>query len=166
MAETQNHKKMRVNALFIAAFLLLFLGLGCSSLPTYEKVYVFEQKQWEQSVKPQFSVDIKDTSKRYNFTLTLRTTSDYEYSNLWIYLNTLTPDGQKAREPFEIKTTDANGAWIGKKTGTIVEHSIYFKDRKMPKKGKYVFIVEQGITKNTINEVLDISLEVSEAKSE
>jgi len=164
--EIQNHKKMRVNTLFIAAFFLLFFGLGCSSLPTYEKVYVFEQKQWEQSVKPQFSVDIKDTSKRYNFTLTLRTTSDYEYSNLWIYLNTLTPDGQKAREPFEIKTTDANGAWIGKKTGTIVEHSIYFKDRKMPQNGKYVFIVEQGITKNTINEVLDIGLEVSEAKSE
>ena len=157
---------MRVNVLFQLSFLLLFISLGCSSLPTYEKVYVFDKKQWDQTVKPRFTVDITDTSKRYNFTLTLRTTSDYAYSNLWIYLNTLTPDGQKAREPFEIKTTDANGAWIGKKTGTIVEHSIYFKDRKMPKKGKYVFIVEQGITQNTINEVLDIGLEVIEATPE
>ena len=147
---------------FICLISLLFAG--CSSLPTYEKVYVFENNQWDQSVKPQFVVNLEDTSKRYNFRITLRTTTDYAYSNLWVYLNTVTPDKKIAREPFEFKITDANGSWIGKKTGSIVEHNLFFKSRKMPMKGKYTFTLEQGITQNTITEVLDVGMEVTEAK--
>ncbi len=157
----QNRKKMKAKR-WIGSVFLLLLFASCSTLPTYEKVYVFENNQWDQSVKPQFVVSIDDTTKTYNFTLTLRTTTDYAYSNLWVYLSTLTPDKQRSREPFEIKITDANGAWIGKKTGSIVEHSIHFTNRKLPAKGNYVFTLEQGITQSTINQVLDVGMEVTE----
>jgi gliding motility-associated lipoprotein GldH len=139
-----------------------FLLAGCSSAPVYEKSYDFENNEWSQKVKPSFTVDIKDTSKAYNFVITLRTTTEYKFSNLWIYLNTSTPDGQKVREPYEIKLTNPDGSWTGKKTGTIVEKSIYFKNRKMPKSGKYVFVIEQGITESLIDEVIDIGLLVEE----
>jgi gliding motility-associated lipoprotein GldH len=136
--------------------------LSCNDLPTYEKAYSFKDNVWKQNVKPIFVVDIQDTTKAYNFTLTLRTTTDYKYSNLWVYLNTKTPDKQTAREAFEIKTAYDDGAWIGKKTGTIVEHTLNFNKRKLPQKGKYVFILEQGITQSLVDEVLDISLIVEE----
>lgn len=147
----------------IVAF--LFILVGCSAIPVYEKVYVFENNKWDQSVKPQFSVNIDDTSKMYDFTITLRTTTDYMYSNLWIYLNSKTPDNQRSREPFEIKITDTNGEWIGKKTGSIVEHTIYFTNRKLPVKGRYIFTIEQGITESTIDQVLDIGMVVTESKA-
>ena len=154
---------MKVSAkLGIVAF--LFILFSCSSIPVYEKVYVFENNKWDQSVKPQFSVNIDDTSKLYDFTITLRTTTDYMYSNLWIYLNSQTPDKQQSREPFEIKITDANGEWMGKKTGSIVEHTIYFTKRKLPVKGKYVFAIEQGITESIVDQVLDIGMVVTESK--
>ena len=120
---------------------------------------------WEQNVKPSFVIDIADTTKEYDFILTLRTTTDYKYSNLWLYMNTTTPSKEHAREPFEIKITNPDGSWVGKKTGTIVEHSLYFKRRKMPMKGAYVFLLEQGITDSKVDEVLDISLVVQEAKN-
>lgn len=153
---------MKVN-LFSLIFSVLFLS-ACTETPTYEKSYAFENKVWEQNVKPSFTIDIKDIEKEYDFILTLRTTTDYKYSNLWIYLNTTTPDGKKAREPFEIKTTNPDGSWIGKKTGTIVEHSLYFKRRKLPAKGKYVFVLEQGITDSKVDQVLDVGLQVLEVK--
>lgn len=152
---------MKVKRIITGVFFLLTF-VSCSTLPTYEKVYVFENNKWDQSIKPQFVVTIDDTTKTYNFTLTLRTTTDYAYSNLWVYLNTLTPDKQRSREPFEIKITDQNGAWIGKKTGSVVEHSIRFTNRKLPAKGKYVFTLEQGITQSTIDQVLDVGMEVTE----
>lgn len=144
---------------FCAAILLIS---GCEEAPTYEKTYAFENHEWQQKVKPSFTVDIKDVEKEYDFILTLRTTTEYKYSNLWIYMNTTTPDGQKAREPFEIKITNPDGSWVGKKTGTVVEHSLYFKRRKMPSEGKYVFVLEQGITNSKVDEVLDIGLMVQE----
>lgn len=132
----------------------------------YEKVYAFENEEWTQKVKPLFKVDITDTTKEYDFILTLRTTTDYQFNNLWIFLNTTTPSGQKAREPFEIKITNPDGSWAGKKTGTVVEIPLYFRRRKMPEKGQYKFLIEQGITESKIDQVLDIGLRVEEAKAQ
>jgi gliding motility-associated lipoprotein GldH len=147
---------------FLMAFVLFGLLTSCTGNAIYEKTFDFEDNIWKQRVKPVFKVNIKDTSKIYTFGITIRTSTEYKYSNLWIYLNTTTPDGQKVREPFEIKITNPDGSWIGKKTGTIVAHTIYFKNRKMPKPGLYFFEIEQGITETVVDEVLDIGLLVEE----
>lgn len=156
---------MKVKNRLVTILFGTVLFSSCEKAPTFEKSYTFEKKEWDQKVKPAFTLDIKDTVNEYDFVLTVRTTTDYKYSNLWIYWNTTTPDGEKAREPFEVKITNPDGSWIGKKTGTIVENSLYFKRRKMPLKGKYVFVLEQGITSSKIDEILDVSLLVQEVKA-
>jgi gliding motility-associated lipoprotein GldH len=146
---------------------MLALGFlsSCGNTPTYEKSYVFEKNEWKQNVKPSFTVDIQDITKEYNFILTVRTTTEYKFSNMWIYMNTTTPSGEKGREPFELVITNADGSWAGIKTGTIVETSLKFKKRKLPTKGKYVFVLEQGITQSKIDEILDVTLLVEESKN-
>ena len=158
---------MRTQPILKVLCLLIVVAFisSCSEQPFYEKVYSFENKEWNQQVKPTFTVDIKDINKEYNFIVTLRTSTDYKYSNLWIFMNTITPDGQKAREPFQIPITYPDGAWIGSKTGTIVENPLRFNKRKLPKAGKYTFTLEQGITESVIDEVLDIGFRVEEVKS-
>lgn len=151
----------------IALFILLAGTLaGCGPTPMYEKVYRFEGDKWEQKVKPVFKVDVKDISTEYDFVLTLRTTTDYEFNNLWVYLNTITPSGQKGREPFEIKISNPDGTWAGKKTGTVVEFPLYFKRRKLPEKGTYTFVLEQAITASTIDEVLDIGFKIKKVAAQ
>jgi gliding motility-associated lipoprotein GldH len=151
-----------LSIIFFLSFCFLFSS--CSEEHFYEKSFSFKENKWSQDEKPSFVVEIQDTSVAYDFILTLRNTTNYEYSNIWLFLNTKTPDGQKAREPFELKITDPNGAWIGKKSGTIVENQLLFKRRKLPLSGKYYFTLEQGITKEVINELLDVSLVVEKAK--
>jgi gliding motility-associated lipoprotein GldH len=145
------------------AFVVVFLFVtSCSKQPYYDKVYSFNNNEWTQRVKPKFVIDIKEADKNYAFTLTLRTTTDYKYSDLWIYMNTISPDGKKAREPFKICITNPDGTWIGVKTGTIVENQFKFGKSKLPLKGTYTFILEQGITESKIDQVLDIGLNVQE----
>ncbi len=149
---------------------LLFLGVlfavltACGEKPFYEKFYSFEGNVWEQRVKPQFKFEVKDISKPYNFVLTVRTTTSYKYNNLWVYLNSKTPDGTTAREPFQVYITNPDGSWIGKKTGTIVENELIFKKRKFPKAGWYTFTLEQGITESKIDQILDIGLKIEMVK--
>ena len=137
---------MRLLRNFFLFFILGLSILSCSEKPFYEKVYSFDGNEWTQRVKPSFTVDVKDIEKEYNFIITLRTTTDYKYSNLWIYMNTITPDGTKAREPFQIQITNPDGSWAGIKTGTIVEHPLQFNKRKLPKKGKYTFTIRSDNT--------------------
>ena len=116
-------------------FVLALLMGACTTKTSYQKSFAFEHEQWKQNVKPTFRVEIADTSAFYDFTLTLRTTTDYKYSNLWIYLNTKTPSGIAAREPFEVKTTYPDGNWIGNKTGSIVNTFYALEEEKCLKKG-------------------------------
>lgn len=146
---------------------LLFVAIiftGCSDQAFYEKSYSFKDAKWNQDVKPRFVVDFKDTSEAYTFTLSLRTTTDYKYSNLWIFMKTITPEGIVAREPYQLKITNEDGSWIGNKTGTIVETPLVFSNRKLPKAGKYTFILEQGITNQEIDEVEDITFKIEKVK--
>ena len=147
--------------------LILFCVLclfSCDEDSFYTKSYVFQNNTWSRKVKPSYIVNIQDTNQLYDFIITLRTTTSYKYNNLWIYLNTKPPYGSSVREPYEIKTCYPDGSWIGKKTGTIVEHKLIFNRRKVPYKGKYIFSLEQGITNKFIDEVLDISFEIKQLK--
>jgi gliding motility-associated lipoprotein GldH len=142
----------------------LILLSSCGKDAHYSKSYQFENESWTQKVKPKFVVEFQDTTKLYDFRIALRTTTDYKFNNLWIFLNSKPPSGATSREPYEIKTTYPDGSWIGKKSGSIVEHQLIFKRRRPPYKGKYVFEIEQGISQKVIDEVLDISFVVEETK--
>lgn len=143
----------------IVTGLLLF---SCGEQPLYEKSVSFENREWKLDQKAVFEVDIKDANKAYDFTLSIRTSTDFLYSNLYVFMKTESPNGAIAREPLEILITNPDGSWIGNKTGSIVETPLYFKSMTLPEKGKYKFTLEQGITESEVTEILDISLHVDE----
>lgn len=142
-------------------FVLAFALVSCGEKPMYTKAVSFKDNRWNLDQKPTFEVDIEDTTKAYNFRLILRTTTDYAYSNLWIFLKTIAPDGSEGREPYQIRIANEDGSWIGNKSGSMVETELSFAARKLPLKGKYTFIVEQAITKDEVDDVSDLIFEVS-----
>jgi gliding motility-associated lipoprotein GldH len=158
MEDQQNRKMMR--KISWIWFVGLMLWSSCGEQPHFEKVYSFNGKKWSQDVKPDFKVKIDDVSVPYAFTINLRTTTDYKYNNLWIFLKTETPDGTIERLPFQIMVANPDGSWVGTKTGTIVESALEFQARMMPVKGEYTFTIEQGITASEVDEVLDIGFRV------
>lgn len=146
----------------ILAIALFATLISCGGSPLYTETVAFPNNTWTLENKPQFTVDIPDTSKFYSVDVTVRTTTDYAYNNMWFFLHAKTPGGQTGREPVEIKIGNPDGSWIGEKSGTIVTTSVHFNHRKFPQKGKYFFTLEQGITEKEINEVIDITYTVKE----
>ncbi len=154
---------MKLKTSLLVGMLVLFLA-SCGKQPFYEKAYSFSGREWKQDVKPEYEVDFTTIDPLYDFTVSLRTSTDYKYSNLWIFMKTETPDGTIAREPFEIQITNPDGSWIGEKSGSIVTTNLYFSRRKMPLKGKYTFTLEQGITESMIDEVHDLTFIVNQVE--
>ena len=155
--------QIRNSLLILVLSTVLF---SCGEQPFYEKVVAFDDREWSLDEKPSYTVDVKDVSKEYDFTLSLRTSTDYKYSNLWIFMKTITPDGTVAREPFEIVITNDDGSWVGEKSGSVVTTPLYFRSRKLPKAGEYTFVIEQGITESKVDEVHDLTFRVDESKPE
>jgi len=155
----------RSRKIWLSLFLLPAL-FACSEAPMYEQGYSFENREWKQDQKMKFEVDIQDTSKIYDFTILVRTTTDYKYNNLWMFMKTVAPDGSSGREPIQMYITNPDGSWIGTKSGSTVETPLYFRSRKLPMKGKYTFMLEQGITDSKVTEILDLILRVDYAKNQ
>jgi gliding motility-associated lipoprotein GldH len=126
--------------------------------------YEFENETWIKGYKPQFTVEIKDTTKLYDFLFVIRTNTSYSYSNMWLFLHSTPPKGKKSKEALQVKIADESGKWIGNKTGSSVEHYVKFANRKMPQVGKYSFVLELATVEKELSDVLDISFVVREAE--
>jgi len=154
------------NVFFISA-LILFIGQSCTDDTLYMKTYKFENNQWQQNVKPTFKLSFPGDTITYDVIFTLRSTVDYAYNNIWLYITTSGPQCKElpesksiiGRSPVEIKMAKANGEWIGSKSGTYIDHKLLFRQRRFCK-GDYSFKVEQAVTIGTLDELSDLTIEV------
>lgn len=163
MEQTPQHQAMIKLKHTLICFGIVLLA-GCSETPFYNKSLSIPSGSWKQQMRPTFKVKIDDVDATYDFILTVRTTTNYSYNNLWLYLNTSGPGKITGREPFEIKIANPDGSWTGEKSGSIVENRLLFKRRKLPNKGTYTFELEQGVTMTSLNDVIDVGLVIEKNK--
>lgn len=144
---------------FIGIFLAVLL-FACDSKRYYENNLPIKNGVWNVNDKPFFEVKVEDTLKLFNFYINLRNNSSYEYSNIYLFLNTYFPNGEQSRDTIECMLADARGYWLGKGT-EIIEHQILFKRGvRFPISGVYRFEFEQAMRKDELEDILDIGLRI------
>lgn len=152
------------NSIFLFISMTSLLLSSCSNNTLFDQVESFEHKKWSQEEAITFDVIVEDTIQPYDFELTLRTTTDYAYSNLWVYISSKAPDDVTSKIAQRINIARPDGSWIGKASGTIVESKLIYRTQSFPFKGKYTFTIEQATQMEKIPEVLDLGLRISPHK--
>lgn len=137
-----------------------FLLASCGERPLFDESHSFEERTWDQKEKAVFELNVEDTINAYYFDVQLRTTTDYAYKNMWVYLYTTAPDGTTAKEALRINIADNTGKWIGVKSGSMVNSKLRFSAKSFPLKGKYSFKMMQATNQEQLEEVVDIGLRV------
>lgn len=147
----------------IKYYLLWFIPLlfiSCGEQPYFDSAYSFKNKSWKESDTAFFEVEVMDTLQEYDFILTLRNTTDYKYSNIWVNIATTAPDNSTSVIAQRIKLAASDGSWLGRVSGTVVENRLHYKTNSFPLKGMYTFKINQAVQQDVIEEVLDISLRI------
>ena len=153
--------------LCIGVLFLFFTMQSCTDDTLYMDTHKFKNNEWKQKEKPSFKVEFPGDTITYDVIFTLRSTVDYAYNNIWLYITTSGPECDNypelksilGRSPVEIKMAKANGEWIGSKSGTYIDHKLKFRQRRFCK-GKYTFQVEQAVTIGMLNDLSDLTIEV------
>lgn len=153
-------KKSQINYLYLLGFLFLFIS--CGKKPMFDEAYHFKDRIWSFNDTASFEVMVEDTTKQYDFILTLRTTTDYKYSNLWVHIASTAPDQSTSKVAQRINLARPDGSWIGRVSGTIVESKLHYSTTQFPLSGKYYFDITQAVHQDEIEEVLDLSLRIIE----
>lgn len=147
------------------SFVLLFIGvlmqglIACGDDKIFEENQAIENNTWKSDDIKTFTFEVEDTISPMLISVNLRTTVDYAYSNLYVFMYSEYPDGSSHKDTLEFLLAEPDGKWLGENTGTIVE----FKGPiaaggRFSKQGKYTFKLQHAMREEELKEVVDIGL--------
>ncbi|MGN0032655.1 MAG: gliding motility lipoprotein GldH [Candidatus Limimorpha sp.] len=144
-----------ISIVLIAVSVMTSCGRGA----IYDESVVIPDAKWSLNNIPYFDVEVDDTLATYSFYLNIRHLENYRYSNLFIFMNTVFPNGNHTRDTIECTLALPDGRWLGKGSGTIRSAKVLLNPAlRFPLKGNYHFEIEQAMRDDELKGVTDIGI--------
>ncbi|MEI7596648.1 MAG: gliding motility lipoprotein GldH [Bacteroidota bacterium] len=153
-------KNNRVILQIVVLFIVLF-SVSCDKNVLYVENQTLANSVWKKQDKLSFTADIQDTINPINVYLSVRNKGDYSYSNLYLFLNTIFPNGQVSRDTMECFLADPKGKWLGSGIGDIKSVELLFiKNVRFVAKGKYTFEFQQAMRDDELKGIYEFGLKI------
>lgn len=166
----RNYYQMKVSSIFRKYFTLLFfisllIFSSCDTSLVYEKNIAIGIDGWQIENPAEFDLEVADTLLPHNFYINVRNSTDYKYSNIYLFLDTYFPGNQQTRDTIEIILADIKGEWYGKGMGKIKENQVMLqKNFVFPMSGTYKFKIEQGMREEALLGIEDIGIRIERSQ--
>lgn len=151
-----------ITTLFIASSIT-----SCNSAIFYDEHKTIANDTWNIADKVVFNVDVEETDlpNAYNFFIDLRNTKNYPYSNAFLFIKTIFPDGGFALDTMECPLTEPSGKWYGRVSSNHVDNRFYLrKSTIFPQKGIYQFEIFHGMRDTNVIGIKNIGLRIEEVQ--
>jgi gliding motility-associated lipoprotein GldH len=151
-----------ISILFAVGVFFLF---SCDPNRVYEKNIAIDNGVWNKDSVVSFVMDIEDTLQPYNFYINIRNSTDYRYSNLYLFIDTYFPDETHARDTLEFILAGTDGKWFGKGFGKIKESTVLLRRGvRFPMSGKYRFTMEQAMRTENLEGIEDVGMRIEKTE--
>ena len=153
-------KRIKSYTFFLFGILLIIFS-ACDRNRVFEEYKPIPDSVWSQDSLMQFTVPVSDTLQYHNLYINVRNGVSYSYSNLWLFIEIVQPDGKAVKDTFEITLADPSGKWLGDGFGglktlqTVYRRNVYF-----PISGEYKITIQQGMREENLSGISDIGLRV------
>ncbi|MDX1348639.1 MAG: gliding motility lipoprotein GldH [Putridiphycobacter sp.] len=151
---------MRKRVSYITVLCLIAGLTSCDDAMIYEKNVGFENNTWVYEDPKTFSFEITDSLLPVKLSINLRTTTNYPYSNIYMFLHSNYPNGYHDIDTLEFFLADPRGNWLGDNSGTVVENRAVISKGVFPTTGTYHFMIEQAMRNDSLPEIIDLGLRV------
>lgn len=149
-------------------FLLLsLLALACSRDVIFTDSVAMPENTWKLSDEPVFRIPVEDTSLSTDIMFSIRTGSDYPFRNIYLFVNTLSPDGISITDTLQYYLADEKGNWFGKGFGDVHELMLPYKTNVFfPVEGLYQVKVLHGMRIGDLEGVYDLGIRIVKHQQE
>lgn len=151
------------------SLLFLFVGLlgSCVYSNVFEKNVSLKGFKWNEKNIPAFTFNITDTTSDYDMYFLMRHTEAYPYSNIWLNIKTIFPDGDSsAQSKIEIPLANEDGKWSARGFDEIWEHrSLIASPLHFSKPGAYTIRLQHIMRVETLPEIISIGIRLEKANS-
>jgi len=139
----------------------IVMFISCDSSVVFEEYKSFENQNWNTDSAAFFNYTITDTTSFNTVKIKLRHTVEYEFQNLFLFIETDVID------TVELILANKEGMWLGSGVGDVREFEFEYQNAKLfSKKGNYSFKIEQamryGVAEKiqVLNNVLAVGLSI------
>lgn len=149
---------------YLMIFLLVTSLTSCDRKKVFESYYELNPNGWNKDSVVVFNVQLTDTTKNHNLYVNIRNKGTYPYSNLYLFLSVGAPDGSLLTDTVEFTLAEPSGKWKGSGIGGLHDNQILYKSSVyFPRKGKYKFMIKQGMRDNVLPGIRDIGIRIEKA---
>jgi len=149
----------RIPFILLGLILLIFGLQSCDQNRFFEQNIEINNEKWVAGTQEVFNIDIHDTTSLFNFYLNIRNTTEYPYANLYVFVETVFPDNEIAKDTIELQLADIRGKWLGSGSGKYKYNQfILRKAMRFVQTGTYEFRIEQGMRKDTLTGISDVGI--------
>lgn len=135
---------------------------ACDTERIYEENFAVENQVWNAEDIKTFSFEITDTLSPVDLYVNIRTTTDYPYSNLYIFLYSDYPNGYTDKDTLEFILAESDGRWLGENSGTVVENQILIaRGGYFSVSGTYTFKIQHAMREDDLPEIMDVGFRVA-----
>ncbi len=153
--------KLKYKYFLIFSFALIFIASACKESPVYEDYVNIPDYEWTKDYVARFDVDIKDSIQGHNIYVNIRNTGKYPYSNLWLFVKQIAPNGEVSEDKFECHLASNTGKWYGSGFGDIFDLQLPYKSEiQFKKPGLYTFEIVQGMRNDSLPGIVNVGLKL------
>lgn len=134
---------------------------ACQPGVVYQKHQNISSEGWHYRDGILFDVSIEDTLSLHELYLDIRNTTDYAYSNLFLFMEIEFPDNRVLRDTIECILADRRGQWTGKGFGSVRSNRFLFRDDVwFPADGSYQFRVYHGMRHEQLEGLSNVGIRI------
>lgn len=154
----------RFTYIVLSVFTACFLFACKYKVGFYEKTVVLPEHSWASSNRPDFTIEITDTTCVYNIYVVVRHSDAYHYNNLWIDFTSIAPGSVAETQKLNLKLGD-NTKWLGASMNDVIEHRILINHNPVKlQSGKYIFTLQNIMREDPLLEVMNVGVRVSKVE--
>lgn len=147
--------------LFLALAAIAIMFYACGRNQVFDEVTALPAEGWSAQDTIRFNVTISDTSAVYDVYFHIRNKKSYEYSNLWLFVETKSPNGQVITDTLEVILADDEGQWLGRGIGNVNTLLIpYIARVSFRYRGIYAITITQGMRDKVLSDLLNVGLRI------
>ena len=151
---------------------LLFLGVillllsSCGPTEWYNYQVSIPETGWHKDTVAVFKSEITQLDKSCHILLDVTHGNNYEYSNIWFFIDAVSPTGHIQRDTVDCYLANHEGTWFGEENGDDQIESLhpYKINIKFPEKGLYKYYIIHGMRDTLLTGVSSIGLQIVEVE--
>ena len=156
---TKTNLKQRSSVVLLLALLLL---TACTRGVVYNDFVAFSAEGWESYDSQEFAITLPADS--YEVNLFVRHGSTYQYGNLWLFVDHISPDNVLTTDTVNITLADSYGNWVGRGWGNSRQVEVNIAHKLPLDSGTHIIKINQAMREHKLRGIDNIGVSVTRSE--